>query len=133
MSKRKREASSSASRKKRRTVPHGVAHVKVSFNNTIVTITDTAGNALVASSTGEHGFKGSRQNTPHAGQLTAASAAKKAVDLHGMQTCDVKVNGFGSARDASVRGVGGTLKVKSIEDVTPVRHNGTRPRKERRV
>lgn len=132
MSKRKKEVSS-GSRKKGRTVIHGVAHVKVSFNNTITTITDAAGNKLVSSSTGAHGFKGSRQNTPHAGQLTSTAAAKKAQDFHGMQSCDVKVKGFGGARDAAVRGIGGILKVRSIEDVTPVRHNGTRPPKERRV
>lgn len=132
----KAQASSSAAskrRKIRRNVTVGVAHVKATFNNTTVTITDTKGDTLCWASAGTSGFKGSRKSTPFAGQCAAQQAAEKAAKF-GVKDVDVKVKGPGSGRESAITAlVAAGLNVKSIEDVTPLPHNGCRPPKKRRV
>ena len=120
-------------RKTRRSVTVGVAHIKATFNNTTVTITDTKGDTLCWASSGTSGFKGSRKSTPFAGQLAAQHAAEKALKF-GMKEVDVKVKGPGSGRESAITALQTAgLKIKSIEDVTPLPHNGCRPKKRRRV
>ena len=120
-------------RKARRSVAVGVAHIKATFNNTMITITDTKGSALCWASAGTSGFKGSRKSTPFAGQSAAQQAAEKAVKF-GMKEVDVKVKGPGSGRESAITALQAAgLKIKSIEDVTPLPHNGCRPKKRRRV
>jgi small subunit ribosomal protein S11 len=120
-------------RKTRRNVTAGVAHIKATFNNTTVTITDTKGDTLCWSSAGTTGFKGSRKSTPFAGQLAAQQAAEKAAKF-GMKEVDVRVKGPGSGRESAITALQAAgLKIKSIEDVTPLPHNGCRPKKRRRV
>ena len=120
-------------RRVRRTVALGVAHIKASFNNTVVTITDLNGDALCWASAGTIGFKGSRKSTPFAAQRAAESAAQQAQKL-GVRQVEVKVKGPGSGRESAIRALQATgLEIKSIEDVTPLPHNGCRPRKKRRV
>jgi small subunit ribosomal protein S11 len=111
----------------------GVAHIKASFNNVIVTITDIYGNTISWSSAGKNGFKGSRKNTPYAAQTTAEAAAKEAYDL-GLRKIDVFVKGPGSGREAAIRALNTAgLDILSIKDQTPIPHNGCRPPKRRRV
>ncbi|GBD90419.1 30S ribosomal protein S11 [bacterium BMS3Abin04] len=111
----------------------GVAHIKASFNNVLVTLTDVYGNAVSWSSAGKNGFKGSRKNTPFAAQVTAEAAAKEAYDL-GMRKVDVLIKGPGSGRDAAIRALNTAgLQIMSIKDITPIPHNGCRPPKRRRV
>ena len=120
-------------KKEKKSVPRGRAYVKSSFNNTIVTLTDPNGNVIAQSSSGANGFKGSRKSTPFAAQLAGETASRKAMD-NGMQTIEVYVQGAGSGREAAVRALQATgLSVTAIRDVTPLPHNGCRPRKERRV
>ena len=120
-------------RRERKNISSGVVHVNASFNNTMVTITDEQGNAISWSSAGGMGFKGSRKSTPYAAQLAAEDAAKKAID-HGMQTVNVEVRGPGSGRESALRALQAAgLTVQMIRDVTPIPHNGCRPRKRRRV
>ena len=120
-------------RKTRRNVAVAVAHIKATFNNTTVTITDTKGDTLCWSSAGTSGFKGSRKSTPFAGQLAAQQAAEKAVKF-GVKEVDVKVKGPGSGRESAITALQAAgLTIKSIEDVTPLPHNGCRPKKRRRV
>ncbi|MFL6689108.1 MAG: 30S ribosomal protein S11 [Alphaproteobacteria bacterium] len=120
-------------KKEKKNVVQGVAHVAATFNNTIITITDMAGNAISWSSAGTMGFKGSRKSTPYAAQVAAEDAAKKAVE-HGMRTLDVEVSGPGSGRESALRALQAVgLTVTSIRDVTPIPHNGCRPPKRRRV
>jgi len=120
-------------RKTRRNVTVGVAHVKATFNNTMVTVTDTKGNTLCWASSGTSGFKGSRKSTPFAGQLAAQQAAEKAMKF-GVKEVDVKVKGPGSGRESAITALQAAgLTIKSIEDVTPLPHNGCRPKKRRRV
>lgn len=120
-------------KREKKSVPRGRAYVKSSFNNTIVTLTDPNGNVIAQSSSGANGFKGSRKSTPFAAQLAGETAARKAMD-NGMQTVEVYVKGAGSGREAAVRALQATgLTVTAIRDVTPLPHNGCRPRKERRV
>ncbi|MCA9245696.1 MAG: 30S ribosomal protein S11 [Planctomycetales bacterium] len=127
------KSSSSKKKKVRRHVAVGVVHVKASFNNTTVTITDTKGDAICWASAGTSGFKGSRKSTPFAGQCAAQQAAEKA-QKSGMKEVDVKVKGPGSGRESAITALEAAgLKIKSIEDVTPLPHNGCRPRKKRRV
>jgi len=117
----------------KKNVHTGVAHIQSTFNNTIVTITDVAGNVVSWSSAGLRGFKGSRKSTPFAAQMAAEDAAKKAMD-HGMRTISVYIKGPGSGREAALRSLAiAGLKVTMIRDVTPVPHNGCRPPKRRRV
>ena len=111
----------------------GIAHVRATFNNTTVTITDTKGDALCWASAGTSGFKGSRKSTPFAGQLAAQQAAEKAIKF-GMKEVEVKVRGPGSGRESAITALQAAgLTIKSIEDVTPLPHNGCRPKKRRRV
>lgn len=120
-------------KKRDRIEPHGKVHIKATFNNTIVTITDNYGNTISWSTAGKSGFKGSRKNTPFAAQVAAEMAAKEAVDL-GLVKVDVEVKGPGSGRDAAVKTLAAAgLKITSIKDVTPLPHNGCRPPKRRRV
>ena len=120
-------------RKERKNIAYGVAHIKSSFNNTIVTITDQQGNTLSWASAGNVGFKGSRKSTPFAAQLAAEKAARAAQE-HGLQKVDVFVKGPGSGRETAIRSLAAAgLEVAGIQDVTPVPHNGCRPRKRRRV
>ena len=111
----------------------GIAHIKASFNNVLVTITDVYGNTISWSSAGKNGFKGSRKNTPFAAQTTSEAAAKEAHDL-GLKRVDVYVKGPGSGRDAAIRALNTAgLHIMSIKDITPIPHNGCRPPKRRRV
>lgn len=125
----------SAARKKKvkKNVPVGIAHICATFNNTIVTITDPAGNMIAWSSAGCGGFKGSRKSTPFAAQIAGDTAARKARDM-GMRTVTVFIKGPGAGRESALRAIHGAgLAVSSIKDVTPIPHNGCRPRKSRRV
>jgi small subunit ribosomal protein S11 len=112
---------------------NGIAHIKATFNNVIVTITDIYGNTIAWSSAGKNGFKGSRKNTPFAAQTSAEASAKEAYDL-GLRRVDVFVKGPGSGREAAIRALNTAgLEINSIKDVTPIPHNGCRPPKRRRV
>ncbi|TNF28857.1 MAG: 30S ribosomal protein S11 [Deltaproteobacteria bacterium] len=120
-------------KKVKKNIPTGVAHIQSTFNNTVVTITDVAGNAISWSTAGKRGFKGSRKSTPFAAQLAAEDAARTAMD-HGMRTVSVNVKGPGSGREAALRALQTSgLKITIIRDVTPIPHNGCRPPKRRRV
>lgn len=120
-------------KKVKKNIERGQAHISSSFNNTIVTLSDTAGNVLSWSSAGELGFKGSRKSTPYAAQSAATEAAKRAME-HGLRTIDVFVKGPGSGREAAIRALQAAgLDITSIKDVTPIPHNGCRPPKRRRV
>jgi len=120
-------------RQERKNVAYGVAHIKSSFNNTIITITDQQGNALAWASAGNVGFKGSRKSTPFAAQLAAETVARRAME-HGVRKVDVLVKGPGSGRETAIRTIQNTgIEVVGIKDVTPIPHNGCRPPKRRRV
>lgn len=120
-------------RRERKNIASGVAHVNASFNNTMITITDAQGNAISWSSAGMMGFKGSRKSTPYAAQMAAEDAANKARE-HGMRTIEVEVRGPGSGRESALRALQSAgFQITSIRDVTPIPHNGCRPRKRRRV
>jgi small subunit ribosomal protein S11 len=122
-----------ARRREKKNVAHGQAHIKSTFNNTIVTITDLDGNTISWASAGNVGFKGSRKSTPFAAQLAAEAAARRAQE-NGMTKVDVFVKGPGSGRETAIRSLAATgLEILGIQDVTPVPHNGCRPRKRRRV
>jgi len=133
MAAEKKSGAGRARKKEKKNVVVGVAHVAATFNNTIITITDTAGNAISWSSAGMMGFKGSRKSTPYAAQVAAEDAGKKAME-HGMRTLEVEVSGPGSGRESALRALQAVgLTVTSIRDVTPIPHNGCRPPKRRRV
>ncbi len=120
-------------RRDRKNIEHGIAHIKSTFNNTIVSISDLKGNSIAWSSAGNVGFKGSRKSTPFAAQLAADSAAKAAME-HGMREVEVYVKGPGAGREAAIRSLQAAgLEVNMIKDVTPIPHNGCRPPKRRRV
>ncbi len=120
-------------RRERKNVPHGVAHIKSSFNNTIIAISDQDGNILSWASAGNVGFKGSRKSTPFAAQLAAEAAARKAME-QGVRKVDVQVKGPGSGRETAIRSLQNAgIEVTGIKDVTPVPHNGCRLTKRRRV
>jgi len=120
-------------KRERKNIERGAAHIRSSFNNTIVTITDTAGNALSWSSAGGLGFRGSKKSTPFAAQMAAETASKAAME-HGLKTVEVYVKGPGSGREAAIRALQAAgLDVSLIKDVTPIPHNGCRPPKRRRV
>ena len=117
----------------KKNVEHGQAHIQASFNNTIVTLTDSQGNALSWASAGGLGFRGSRKSTPYAAQMAAETAVKAAL-VHGLKSVDVFVKGPGSGREAAIRAIDANgVQVLTIKDVTPVPHNGCRPPKRRRV
>lgn len=127
------KAATRTKRRDRKNVELGVAHIKSTFNNTIVTITDPAGNAISWASAGGLGFKGSRKSTPFAAQMAAEAAAKTAQE-HGMKSVEVYVKGPGAGREAAIRSLQAAgLEVSMIKDVTPIPHNGCRPPKRRRV
>jgi small subunit ribosomal protein S11 len=120
-------------RRERKNITSGVAHVNATFNNTMITITDAQGNTIAWSSSGSQGFKGSRKSTPYAAQVAAESAGRKAME-HGMKTLEIEVKGPGSGRESALRALQATgFMITSIRDVTPIPHNGCRPRKRRRV
>jgi small subunit ribosomal protein S11 len=120
-------------KRERRNVPHGVVNIQATFNNTIVSISDPEGNLLAWSSAGRIGFKGSRKGTPFAAQVAAQNAGSNVRDV-GMRSVDVMVKGPGAGRESAIRALQASgLEVKSIKDVTPIPHNGCRPRKRRRV
>ena len=120
-------------RRDRKNIEKGAAHIRSTFNNTIVTITDMAGNAISWASAGGLGFRGSRKSTPYAAQMAAETAAKAAME-HGLKTIEVYVKGPGAGREAAIRALQTVgLEVKMIKDVTPIPHNGCRPPKRRRV
>jgi small subunit ribosomal protein S11 len=120
-------------KKERKNITSGVAHVNASFNNTMITITDAQGNAISWSSAGMMGFKGSRKSTPYAAQVAAEDAGRKARD-HGVEVLEVEVSGPGSGRESALRALQAVgFQITAIKDVTPIPHNGCRPRKRRRV
>jgi small subunit ribosomal protein S11 len=120
-------------KKERKSVPHGIAYIQASFNNTIVTIADGEGHTIAWKSAGSLGFRGSRKGTPFAAQQAAMNAANQARE-HGMRSLEVRVNGPGSGRESAIRALAAAgIEVKSIKDVTPIPHNGCRPPKRRRV
>jgi len=130
MAKKRRKSS----KKVKRTVPYGIAHIQATFNNTIVTITDKEGNVLTWASGGTEGFKGTRKSTPYAAQKAAEKAAKRAMDEFGMKDIEVWVKGPGAGRESAIRTLHNNgIEVTEIIDVTPIPHNGCRPAKRRRV
>jgi len=127
------KATKSVKKKVKKNITSGVAHVNATFNNTLVTITDAQGNTVAWSSAGSQGFKGSRKSTPFAAQIAAEDAGRKAQET-GMKELDVRVKGPGSGRESALRGLQGVgYTIRSIVDITPIPHNGCRPRKRRRV
>ena len=129
----KAQGQSKVRRREKKNISSGVAHVNASFNNTMITITDAQGNTIAWSSSGTMGFKGSRKSTPYAAQMAAEDAGKKAME-HGMRTLEVEVCGPGSGRESALRALQSVgFQVTTIRDVTPIPHNGCRPRKRRRV
>ena len=130
---RRTAARGRARRRVRKNVPYGIAHIKTSFNNTIVTITDPEGNVIVWESAGSAGFKGSRKSTPFAAQVTADAAARKGIE-QGLQKVEVFVKGPGSGRETAIRSLQAAgLEILGVKDVTPQAHNGVRQKKRRRV
>lgn len=122
------------SKKTRQIIPHGQAHIQASFNNTIVSITDEKGNVLTWASGGTAGFKGAREATPYAAQVTAEQAAEKAKTLHSVESVDVYVKGIGIGREQAIRGlISAGVELKGIFDITPVPHNGCRKKKVRKL
>lgn len=120
-------------RRERKNISQGIAHIKSSFNNTIVSISDTQGNVLAWASSGNVGFKGSKKSTPYAAQMAAEACAKKAME-HGVRRVDVLVKGPGSGRETAIRSIQNAgIEISGIKDVTPIPHNGCRPKKRRRV
>lgn len=120
-------------RRERKNITNGIAHVSATFNNTMITITDVQGNTISWSTSGAMGFKGSRKSTPYAAQVAAEDAGRKAAE-HGMKTLEVQVKGPGSGRESALRALQAVgFVITSIRDVTPIPHNGCRPRKRRRV
>ena len=133
MAKAKKTKTKRVKREKKH-IPEGVAHIQATFNNTVVTLTDLKGNVISWSSAGKMGFKGAKKSTPYAAQIISSDAAKRAVDIAGLREVDVLVKGPGGGREAAIRALASAgLKVKSIKDITPIPHNGCRPRKRRRV
>lgn len=130
---RRRGGSRRTSRRERKNVPIGQAHIQATFNNTIITVTDPDGNTLTWGTAGGSGFKGSRKSTPYAAQMAAQNTARAAMD-HGVREIDVFVKGPGPGREAAIRALQAAgLRVRSITDVTPIPHNGCRPPKKRRI
>ena len=133
MAQQKKKVSTVRRRRERKNIENGAVHIKSTFNNTIVTMTDTQGNAISWASAGELGFRGSKKSTPFAAQSAAETAARAAME-HGLKTVEVYVNGPGSGREAAIRALQTVgLEVRMIKDVTPIPHNGCRPPKRRRV
>ena len=121
-------------KKEKKVVPRGKVYIQASFNNTIISITDMAGNVIAWSTAGAMGFKGSKKSTPYAAQICAGSAADKAIDIAGLKEVDVMVSGPGIGRESAIRSLANKgLSIRIIKDTTPLPHNGCRPRKRRRV
>jgi small subunit ribosomal protein S11 len=130
---KKQQKTTRVRRKERKNIEKGQAHIKSTFNNTLVTLTDLQGNTISWASSGQLGFKGSRKSTPYASSMVAEEAAKKAME-HGLKTVEVYVKGPGSGRESAIRSLQAAgLEVNLIKDVTPIPHNGCRPPKRRRV
>jgi small subunit ribosomal protein S11 len=130
---KERKGGQQKKRKEKKNIPHAVAHIHATFNNTIVAFSDPNGDTVCWSSGGRIGYKGSRKGTPYAAQLAAKNAAEQAQD-HGVRSVDIKVKGPGPGRESAIRAVAAAgLDIRSIRDVTPIPHNGCRPRKRRRV
>lgn len=128
-----RKGTKRSRRKTRKQIESGIAHIRSTFNNTIVTITDPRGNSISWASSGNLGFKGSRKSTPYAAQMAAEAAAKSALE-HGMKSVEVMVKGPGAGREAAIRSLQAAgLEISAIKDMTPIPHNGCRPPKRRRV
>ncbi len=120
-------------KKEKKNIPNGIAHIQSTFNNTIITLTDTAGNVVAWSTAGAMGFKGSKKSTPFAAQMAAEEAGKKAMN-HGMKVIDIYVKGPGPGRESALRALQSIgFSIKLIKDITPIPHNGCRPPKRRRV
>ena len=133
MAKEQAQARTKVRRREKKNISSGVAHVNASFNNTMITITDAQGNTIAWSTSGSQGFKGSRKSTPFAAQVAAEDAGRKAME-HGVKTLDVLVKGPGAGRESALRALQSVgFTIVSIKDVTPIPHNGCRPRKRRRV
>jgi small subunit ribosomal protein S11 len=133
MAKEQQQGRGKVRRREKKNIASGVAHVNASFNNTMITITDAQGNTISWSSSGTMGFKGSRKSTPYAAQVAAEDAGRKAAE-HGVKTLEVEVCGPGSGRESALRALSAAgFQITSIRDVTPIPHNGCRPRKRRRV
>ena len=133
MAKAKIKKATTRKRREKKNIERGAAHIRSSFNNTLVTITDTQGNAISWSSAGSLGFRGSRKSTPFAAQMASEAAAKAAME-HGLKSVEVYVKGPGSGRESAIRALASVgLTIVSIKDVTPIPHNGCRPPKRRRV
>ncbi|MBS0244272.1 MAG: 30S ribosomal protein S11 [Proteobacteria bacterium] len=133
MAKEQAQGRGKVRRREKKNIASGIAHVNASFNNTMITITDAQGNTISWSSAGTMGFKGSRKSTPYAAQVAAEDAGRKAAE-HGMKTLEVEVCGPGSGRESALRALSAAgFQITSIRDVTPIPHNGCRPRKRRRV
>ena len=121
-------------KKEKKNVPSGIVYIQATFNNTVITITDMKGNVLAWSSAGKMGFKGAKKSTPYAAQIISANAAQVAIETANMRDVDVKVKGPGGGRESAIRALNSAgLNVKTIKDITPIPHNGCRPRKRRRV
>ncbi len=134
MAKAGKKGTKKVKKKEKKTVVHGIAHIKATFNNTLISISDLEGNVLATASAGGQGFKGSRKSTPFAASQAAHRAASTARDQYGMRYCEVRVKGPGSGREAAIRSIQAAgVEIKSIHDVTPIPHNGCRPPKKRRV
>jgi len=120
-------------KRERKNIPMGIVHVNATFNNTLITVTDMEGNAIVWRTAGGSGFKGTRKGTPFAAQVAAKDVAEKAME-HGMREIEIRVKGPGSGRESTIRAIQATgMKIRAIRDVTPIPHNGCRPPKRRRV
>lgn len=120
-------------KRERKNIPMGIVHVNATFNNTLITVTDMEGNAIVWRTSGGSGFKGTRKGTPFAAQVAAKDVAEKAME-HGMREIEIRVKGPGSGRESTIRAIQATgMKIRAIRDVTPIPHNGCRPPKRRRV
>ncbi len=128
-----KETTARPRRRERKNITSGVAHVNATFNNTVITIADVQGNAISWSSAGRQGFRGSRKSTPYAAQIAAEDAGRKAQE-HGVKTLEIEVKGPGSGRESALRALQAVgFSITAIRDVTPIPHNGCRPRKRRRV
>jgi len=127
-----KKSTSATAVKKKKQLTSGIAHINASFNNTIVSISDMQGDVVAWSSSGSNSFKGSKKSTPYAAQVTAEKAIKKAMEF-GLKTVFIKISGPGAGRDSAIRGIANLVIVTAIRDITPVPHNGCRPRKQRRM
>jgi small subunit ribosomal protein S11 len=133
MAKQQAKTKKTFRKKERKNIPLGIAFIAASFNNTLISITDTQGNLIAQSSSGARGFRGSRKGTPFAAQQAAQEVARKAVEI-GMRECEVRVKGPGGGRESAIRAINNAgIRVTSIRDTTPIPHNGCRPPKRRRV